>query len=241
MEQGRRTAALRQYHVCARLLRRELGIDPEPATRELYETILRADALVPPSTSSAPLAAERGRHRGVGAVPLVGREPELGWLRAALAEAWEERGLVAALVGEAGIGKSRMVDELAAEAMAAGGQVLVGRCYETERILPFRPWVDALRVGWILDDAVLWRDVGPAWRAELARLFPELRAARPSPARSAEDHLRLFEALGEVIVRIAAQRPLLLVLEDLHWADEMSLRLYRSSAVAWTRVPSSCW
>ena len=80
-------------------------------------------------------------------LPLVGRDAEIERLLEALKGAWDGHGHVAALIGEAGVGKSRLLAEVAAEAVARGGRVLVGRCYEAEQILPFASWVDALRAG----------------------------------------------------------------------------------------------
>src|SRR5262249_36416880 len=89
--------------------------------------------------------------------------------------------------------------------------------------LPFGPWVDAFRSSQVLDDEALLDTLPPIWRSELARLLPELdRAGLPVPS---DDQLRLFEAvarLGEILV---SRGPVLFVLEDVHWADEMSLRL----------------
>ena len=80
-------------------------------------------------------------------LPLVGREAEIRRLREVLNRAWEGHGQVVAVIGEAGVGKSRLLAEVAAEAVARGGRVLVGRCYEAEQILPFASWVDAFRTG----------------------------------------------------------------------------------------------
>jgi tetratricopeptide (TPR) repeat protein len=109
-------------------------------------------------------------------------------------------------------------------AMRRGARVLVGRCSETDTRLPFLPWVDAFRAGRILDDTALLQGLHPAWRSELGRLLPELG---DSPALSPEraDPLCLFEAIAQLVERLARRDPLLILFEDWHWADEMSLRL----------------
>ncbi len=127
------------------------------------------------------------------------------------------------MLGEAGIGKSRLVEEMIAEAVRRRGHVAVGRCYETQQILPFGPWLDAARTGGLLADDIV-ETLAPAWRSELARVLPEVERGR-SRASAPANHPRLFEAFAHLFERAAATRPLLVVVEDGHWADEPSLRL----------------
>ncbi len=155
--------------------------------------------------------------------PLIGRETELARLRHAVGEAWQGRGRVVVIGGEGGIGKSRVVEELSADAVRRGGRVLVGRCYETEQILPFGPWVNAMRKGHVLSEIAGAGALPAAWQSELTRLFPELGAL--PPVVDSAQNLRLFEAMSHGVERLTRTQPLLLVLEDVHWADEMSLRL----------------
>ncbi len=232
--QGRRGAALRQYQVCVGVLQRELGVEPEVETKQLYQEILQRRPARPATTEAPPVRPTRRPRRGStrsrpGAppteAPLIGREPELARLRQALGETWQGRGQTVAVLGEAGIGKSRLIDELVADALQRGGRVLLGRSYETEQILPFGPWVDALRTGQVVSDVELLEGLSPVWRAELAWLLPELGEPGPPLSTAAENYLRLFEAVTQLVAHLASRQPLLLILEDLHWADEMSLRL----------------
>jgi DNA-binding SARP family transcriptional activator len=230
---GRRGAALRQYQQCVAILQRELGAEPEAETQQLYQQILRrrgpARAGGPPDrttgltlgTSRAPMAE----------IPLVGRTAELGRLRAALADAAAGRGGVVAVIGEAGIGKTRLVGELLAAAEVAGARVLLGRAYESEQVLPFGPWVDALRAG----HAVGELHAMAAGRADLAHLLPELAEPDVPGLPEPPDFLKVFESVSAAIGVLAGPRPLVLALEDLHWADEMSLRLL---AFLGRRLPS---
>jgi DNA-binding SARP family transcriptional activator len=227
--QGRRGAALRQYQACLAVIRRELGTDPEPETRTLYLELLQRTVAEPAGAIRA--AGPRRRDGGPGSdadvaggpTPLIGRAVELEWLERARKAAWRGKVALAIVTGEAGIGKSRLVTELTSRAAADGGRVLLGRAYEGEQ-LPFGPWVDALRNGGLVAYAQQSDAVGASWRVELARLFAELGPARPEPPRS-EDYVRLFEAVG-VLLRAAAERePLVIVLEDLHWTDTLSIRL----------------
>jgi DNA-binding SARP family transcriptional activator len=236
--QNRWGPALRQYQLCVALLQRELGVEPETATQQLYQELLQRRAPGSPISEPAPgrrprpVRARSGARLAGSAVGtaralepvVVGRRAELEALRIAMAEAWRGHGQVVLVRGEAGIGKSRLVDELMAHARASGGGVLVGRSYESAQILPFGPWVEAFRKGQVLEPARL-AGLDAAWQAELARLFPELGEPGPAPAPGAQDYLRLFEALARLLAHLAMAQPLAVILEDLHWADEMSLRL----------------
>ncbi len=215
---GRRGAALRQYQLCVDLLQRELGVEPEAESSQLYQEILQA-----PST--LPSAAPSPRWAASGAPSLVGRDPELERLRAACDDAWNGRAAVVLLSGEAGIGKTRLIEALVGEVLGRGGRALVGHAHESEQILPFGVWIDALRTGGVVAELLAQPATGGAWRRDLERLLPELATAEPAEAL-AEDHVRLFEALTRAVERAATAQPVLVVLEDLHWADDMSLRMF---------------
>ena len=239
--QGRRGAALKQYQVCVGALRRELGTEPEAETRRLYQELLRRPSPVPEvfdarADHPSPPARKVGSappELPAAQTPLFGRQTELGHLRQALDEAMRGHGHIATLVGEAGIGKTRLVSALAADALALGFRVLIGRCHESDSILPFGPWVDACRSSVVSSDEEVLGALHPARRAELARLLPEVGRAGLPP--SSDSALPLFESMAGLIEQVAARQPLVLVLEDLHWADEMSLRLL---AFVSRRVPA---
>ena len=232
VEVGRRPAALRQYQICVGALHRELGVEPEAATKQLYQDILRqrpARLTTDAEGAGASGQPDTPRHTDESALsrelPLVGREAETLRLREALDDAWTGRGRTVAVVGEAGVGKSRLVAEIAAEAFARQGRVLVGRCYEAEQILPFGPWVDALRAARLdVTDPAL-ESLTLSCRAELARLLPELRRPGQEAAPGPADYRQLFESVAQLLRRLALPQPLMIVIEDLHWADEISLRL----------------
>ena len=243
---GRRAAALSQYQRCVGVLQQELGVEPEAATRQLHQEILQQRRVHPvtaelsPSTQPRRPALEPILATAFSAVPhvaalpdwllaptetpLIGRETELGRLRDAREVVRAGRGRLVTVVGEAGVGKSRLVAEFARESVGLGCPVLFGRAWELERILPFAPWVAALRDGGIGRESQVVESLSPVWRAELARLLPELADAEDRPPPQRQDHPLLFEAIGELLARLTDRQPLVVVLEDLHWADEMSLR-----------------
>src|SRR5262245_29609254 len=240
VQSGRRGAALRQYQQCVSTLQREVEAEPEAETKALYSDILRArssrapqDELASDRRGDRELFSERqqavelqGRSDtgdGVGVGPqLVGRDGEVAGLQRTLDDAIAGRGMVVAIVGEAGVGKTSLLATVDAVARRRGARVLAGRCYESARVLPFGPWTDAFRE----DEEALRTGVEmlePIWQAELARLLPEV--AEPGLPVAGDDRLRLFEAVGRFVGVLAAAQPLLITLEDVHWADEMSLRL----------------
>jgi DNA-binding SARP family transcriptional activator len=226
---GRRGSALHQYQLCVGVLQRELGVEPEEETKLLYQEILRCGRPSDKLGSEDPIAAPPTRtplHRLAVAtdIPLIGREHEMVRLGAALEEVRREEGQVVILQGEAGVGKSRLIAELATEAMR-DCRVLLGRCHEAEQILPFGPWVGAIRSGNIMEATECLRSLLPQVRSELARLLPELGSDVAESREGAFDALKLFGAVAGLLRQLAAREAVVLVLEDIHWADEMTLRL----------------
>ena len=215
---GERAAALRLYHACVEMLARELDVEPSAATRRIYAA-LQADAGAAP----APGPARPG---------LVGRAVE--WA-SALATWHATAGGGARLLlvsGEPGVGKTRLLDELARAVPAAGGRVARARAYETGGRLPWGPVID-----WLRSDALRTpvAELAPAWRGELARLVPELgTGAAPAeggeaggdaglfalPGGDALQRRRLLDAIGRAVT---GGGPLLLALDDLQWCDEDTL------------------
>jgi predicted ATPase len=139
------------------------------------------------------------------------------------------QGRIALLAGEPGIGKTRLLEELAGLATARGAQVLAGRCYELEQNVAYAPILEALRS--LLPTLSAHSSPCPAVRlATVAELLPELRELRPDlpPHRSLppdEERARLLTSLAEVIRHCAQSGPLVLLLDDLHWADPSTLQV----------------
>jgi len=166
---------------------------------------------------------------------VVGRVSELTTLDARLDEASHGRGGVILLGGVPGIGKSRLALEVSGLAAERGMSVLWGRCFEGEGARSFAPWAEAL-AGYFreLDAHALQRQLGHH-AATLAQILPNLHDAMPDlpPTPSTtpgEDRERLFDAAVHAVLAAARERPVLLVLDDLHWADRPSLALLRHLA-----------
>jgi DNA-binding SARP family transcriptional activator len=244
---GRHAEALESYQTFRRRLIDELGIEPSADLKDLERLVLRQDPALatPPVVSSAtrmsspamrttPPRSRRVPERlgQAATAEFVGRTPELERLARLVEQAAAGDGAFVAIAGEGGIGKTRLVAELALRAPEL--VVLYGRCDEDE-VTPFGPWVELLtRRLAETPDAELEASLagqGPS----LVRLIPELRWRLPAltaePDGDPEDERRrLFAAVAALVAGLAAREPLLLVLDDLHWADRSSLLLLRQLA-----------
>ena len=139
------------------------------------------------------------------------------------------------IAGEAGLGKTRLVEEIAAEAKTAGMFVVRGQCYDMEGALPYVPFVEAIEYGLTVTTSEAFRsamgDAGP----EIARFVPKVRVAYPDlppPLALPTDQARhyMFESVCDFFGRAAAIQPMMIVLEDLHWADESTTQLLENVA-----------
>ena len=157
---------------------------------------------------------------------LVGRASELALLEERARKAAEGEGRAVLITGEAGIGKTRLVTELAGQVLARGGQVLTGVCAEGELSLPFLPFVEAIGNHLAIPDP--GRAPLGSYRHELARLLPSLDAEAPpvDPSDPATGRLRLFDAILALFRHLGRRSPVLLVVEDLQWADPSTRELF---------------
>ncbi|HEX5812050.1 MAG TPA: BTAD domain-containing putative transcriptional regulator, partial [Pseudonocardia sp.] len=209
--QGEALEACRRLRV---LLADELGVDPGPEVRRLEAAILVQDpAIGRPERLQAPTGA---RH----AMSCLGRERELATLLDHLADAAAGRGRVTFVSGEPGIGKSRLLVELAARAATRGAHVLVGRCLEGAGALPFHPFVEAV-------EAFLGGRPPPR---VLGHLFHDGRTQGGRALQPDELRLRLLDGMARFLVECGADTPVLLVVDDLHWADEGTVAMVRHVA-----------
>jgi predicted ATPase len=170
------------------------------------------------------------------ALPLAGRTAEIERLRTAVEEAAAGRGGTLFLAGESGTGKTRLCRLAADEMLRRGGQTATGRSYPMETGVPYAPFSDALaEIIRTLDPASL-ATLTRGGEAELASLFPALAPAERLAVKPALDgdpaelKTRLLWSFTQFLGRLAARKPLLLVFEDLQWADPSSLELLHFAA-----------
>jgi DNA-binding CsgD family transcriptional regulator len=175
--------------------------------------------------------------------PFVGRERELRRLQSAFETAAKGDGELIMLVGEPGIGKTALSDQLCRFVLASGGLPLVGHCYEEGSFrAPYQPFVEVFATYFqALDTEALRAELGSS-AADLARIVPmlreRLRISPSPPGDPEEDRWRLLQAATDLLHRAAAQQPLLVVLEDLHDADRatLDLLLYLARNLHGTRI-----
>lgn len=215
-EVGDRHAAMEQYRDCVRVLDRELGVRPLDDTTKLYHAIVEGSLAAPPRAleiASTPMA--EARHE------LVGRDAEVRELLETY-DGLGPDGRVVALVGEAGIGKTRLGEELLAHVTARGRLALSVRCYEEERGLAYGVVRSIVRAATSVERSF---DEGAWWVAEVARLAPELGGQASQPLDSAAAQVRFYEAVAELLIHCAGPGPAVLFVDDAHWADASSLGL----------------
>jgi DNA-binding winged helix-turn-helix (wHTH) protein/tetratricopeptide (TPR) repeat protein len=230
------TLPRRGYRFIAPVVRAEAYPDvvagePEPAVRD------RATSSAPKFFVTAATVPSIGtaENRLEPEVPLIGREHERLQLTGLVNEAMAGRGSVAILWGESGVGKTHLVRAMIAEATQRGCFTLAGHCYETQGAPPYIPFVEMLEY---CMRALPWEGFRNALgdsAPEVAKLMPELRRMYPDippPYVLPPEQQRrfLFNAYREFVERMARAAPLLVVFEDLHWADESSLQLLQHLA-----------
>ena len=227
---GRQAQALETYAEARSALVEQLGIEPGRGLRDLQAAILAQDPTLDAGTEIGTRALQpaTGQARGL----FVGRSHELSELERALDGAVTGRGRVVLLAGEPGIGKSRLAEELMTEARGRGARVLVGRCWEAGGAPAYWPWVQSLRAHVRETEPDELRAQLGDGAADLAQLLPELRTLFPGlpepPALDSDGaRFRLFEAVAAFLRNVTATTPLVVVLDDMHAADEPSLLLLR--------------
>lgn len=245
--QGNIAEALRAYEDLRVLLRDELGTPPSPKLNALYEKLLNAHesdeeqsvqlpvadgpastiAPVPPTVSIA-----RRIDPAVEDSPLIGRDGILNQLDDELAQAARGELRIALLTGEGGLGKTRLAAEFASR--CENTTILYGRC-EPEDVRPFGIWIGLLRSALRQTREAELPEIIGADGPTLSRLLPELvnrlDISDPRPATDVEsERMALFGAVLRLIGRMSTERPMLIILDDLQWADRSTLRLLRQLA-----------
>ena len=217
---GDRSAALAVYSKLRERMRLELGVSPSPETRAIFDS-LRESTLDPVDSGQGKAGS------GAVASDLVGRAAELRRL-----DALRGRGGVVLLSGEGGIGKTRLATELLRRAAADGARTGLCAALDIGGAAPFTLWAELL--GELVRGLPDPRAVA-TWPGELARLVPELGPASGPPAPPELERARLFEAAVQLFEFASADRPLVVLVDDLHLADPASIELL---AYVGRRTPS---
>jgi tetratricopeptide (TPR) repeat protein/transcriptional regulator with XRE-family HTH domain len=195
--------------------------EPERSDGDQMPPSSSPDATTAPAPASAPVYG--GFLGALPAGPLVGREPELRRLLATLEVVATGKGRLLLLAGEPGVGKTRLAQELMVRTQERGFRALTGRCDEQYASLPFFPFVEVLTGSWRLASPALCQIANTRF-AELGRLLP-LPLPVPPQSEMQEPRLRLLHTVAGFLQALAAEGPLALLLDDLHWADSASLDL----------------
>ncbi|HXW77070.1 MAG TPA: AAA family ATPase, partial [Candidatus Eremiobacteraceae bacterium] len=218
-EAGDAAGALAEFDRFARTLRAEMNVDPMPETLVLRDAVAHGAPI-----AGSPVPPQSAKRRARTAPPFVGREAEFTRLREQWLHAASGSGALALVRGEAGIGKSRLVSQLALLAESQGGRVVTGFTSAPEKD-PFQCISTALRGALPLVAGIA---LAPPLMAAVAELVPELRGHRddiPPLVRidPTRDRTRLLDALAQLLAALARPRPLMVVLEDLHRASKTTI------------------
>ncbi len=228
---GDRGGALAQYQTCCRVLQEELGIEPEATTQTLAARI--RDQQVQPKTQAQTDFLRRLT------TPFVGRHGEYEVLVQAYRRMSSGTLQAVTMVGNAGTGKTRLAQHFLAWVETQGADVLSGRSYETSAGLPYQPLTHLLRQRIERENAPedLLSDL---WLSQLTRLLPELRDRYPDLPEPTQDEntarQHLFEAITRLGQALAARRPLVLLVDDWHWADTASRDVLLYAAQRWAEA-----
>jgi DNA-binding SARP family transcriptional activator/tetratricopeptide (TPR) repeat protein len=228
----RQADALRAYQRARDVLVERLGVEPTAELRRLETAILEGDpSLDLVVVRRASPASERLVGWATSGPAFVGRDSELTSLKDLWTGARDGQRQIVMISGEPGIGKTRLAAEVALHAHGDGARVLYGRCDEGLGV-PYQPFVEALReYVEACDDDELERGLG-RYPNELVRLVPELatrmtEVAPPLHSDPATEQYRLFEAVVEWLAAAVDRNPVVLVLDDLHWAAQPTVLLLR--------------
>jgi predicted ATPase/DNA-binding SARP family transcriptional activator len=221
-----RASALRAYHQCMRVLRRELGVEPDAASKELFERVLKGDGGGPRDLRSGSGGSAAGKPlshlQKVRAI--VGRTTEWNQLTGAWEAAAEGGPRVTVISGEPGIGKTRLAEELYQSCLRQGHAAARARCYAGQGQAAYAPLAE-----WLRSDVlrVAWTSLRTQQLAELARLIPEIsegfsdlelaKSGPPSDLPENWHRLVFYESVNAAIAK--SRKPLLLYLDDMQWCD----------------------
>lgn len=221
---GQPEAAARQFELCRQILRQELGVEPEAETIALAEELSRRVEI------SQTAIASGNQMGNLSPAPLVGRAADRAALLHFVDGIFNQLGGLVLVEGEAGVGKTRLLQEVARDAGWRGAQVLWGNAREAQGLKPYAPLVDAVRSGLSpLRVTQIQQMVERVWLQSIFPLLsahPAIPALEPAPALPpAPEQARLVEAIVRFLAGWREIVPLVLIIEDLHWADQNTLDL----------------
>ena len=233
LARGDRASALRIYERCCSVFKQDLGIEPSLATRDTYQYLLQQDNLPAPTTSHSPTLAESKSPSSAVAVatPLVGRNQAWAEVHATWRRTISGSAQLLLIKGEAGIGKTRLAEELVLYCQKQKVTIARARCYAAEGRLVYAPVTDWLRC---LSAQIRLHSLEFVWLSELTRLLPDLFAEYPDlpkaqPLTESWQRQYFYEAIGQAFKRVLAPSEgmsppsLLLVVDDLQWCDQETL------------------
>jgi DNA-binding SARP family transcriptional activator len=226
---GRLNEVVTLFRQCNDALKRELGIEPSQETVSLYQQILRRNVPGIDRVPRSPLTVKRV-HRipySLGRLPFVGREHEVASIAASLKMASRQQGSIVLIEGEPGIGKTRLAEEVFVYARTLDFLTAIGRCYPPGLMRPYEPITEILRQilkGPGREDLL---SLSPFWLSCAARILPEIPLPPNTPPLpslpSDQEKQRLFEAIRQLLVGLSSRTPLVLLFDDLHWADDETI------------------
>ncbi len=228
---GDRARALQQYQICHQILADELAAEPMPETRALYQAILEED-----QATTAAAAGPSPPERVHQPISFVGRQAELARLTLAMTNSRAGQTKVSVVTGDSGLGKTRLVTEWLAN-QPLDTIILRGQGHEFEQDIPYRPLLDALQQSLHL---MPWENLPPdstyTWLGPLAQLLPDIYYHLPdlspalspaeawTPQTNGETRHHVMEGMTQLLLSFARRTPVVLFLDDLHWADEPTWR-----------------
>lgn len=236
---GRQVEALAVYQSVRNRLAEDLGLDPGEALELAHRRVLRHNVITsvtPANSGGVNEALPDGAHADVSfAGHLVGRADELAMLRQVADAALANRAGLAIIEGEPGVGKTRLLQEITADAVRRNALVVWGGCLEREGMPSMWPWIQVARA--LVDTLPV--GAREEWvNSEIGRLIePRDDVLAGSVFPDSGTQFRLFEKVVALLGRLAASRPSLIVIDDLQWADSASLQLFAHLAA---RLPAGC-
>ena len=213
------------------LIMRMLAKDPGERPRSAKDVIIALEGVDLTVSADEPERDEAHALDSLAGGVFVGRQREMGELKAALEDALSGRGRLVTLVGEPGIGKTRTAEELATYARMRGAQVLWGRCHESRGAPPYWPWVQAIRSYVRERDPERLRSEMGTGATDVAEIVSDVKERipdlKPAPAMSDPEQarFRLFDSITAFLKTASRSQPLAIILDNLHWADKPSLLL----------------